>query len=730
MMRRFLVICLSLVGVSFGQGLDNFETLKATGDVPKDFTEMTVDKYKVDLATNKNKELDKDFFLSSRYFIDELLLSGRLLFNDELTVYLNKVARYVLRSEKKLYDELRFYVLKSTVVNAFSTDQGIIIFTTGLLAQLENEAQLAYIIAHEVSHYTEEHVKEAYLEKRNLAKGQGKYERLDYESRISELSIYEKSKELEADSKGVEMYLKTEYAVDEIFSSFEMLLYSYLPFDEVKFDPDFVNTDILNIPDIFFPDTTKPVTKEEGYDDSGSSHPNIQKRMDTVFDQVENKSSRGNLKYKISESDFLRVRELARFEQLNLLLAERKYGEVLYNIFLLNRAHPDNRFLDLCFVKAWYGLVKYKNANRYREVVTKPKKIEGESFPLHLFLYDLSRDEINVIAYRHVHDMAEKYPTDKVFGMYRSDLKEELALRSKIDFEEFKMVGYEQYMSELTEKSLEFDVQDSITKIDNSDLSKYQKIRLKKKLNEIEANLNAPMESENNFYLFGLHDLVKDGLIDELNKIKKDAESENEEELDEDNSISRVVVVDPIYEDYNLKNNKNFKKSERKKITVSNSYTTAKRNLDLEVETIDSKNLDVNSVDKYNELGLVFQWLNEVVKHDEIDMISSMHDQMVSISLTYGTDHFLFTGIYAYKDRKEPTLNHLLYSFSIYGLPFVIADLLIIRNYFEIVSILINAHTDQVELVYGSEVNLKGTDKILDAYIYDMLYQVKSGGGK
>jgi predicted Zn-dependent protease len=117
--------------------------------------------------------LDKKFFESTRYAIDELLLSGQILFNEELSVYLNKVAKYTLSGEKELLNQLRFYVLKSTEVNAYSTDQGIIFFTTGLLAQLENEAQLAYIIAHEASHFILKHVREGYVEGKEIRSGTG-----------------------------------------------------------------------------------------------------------------------------------------------------------------------------------------------------------------------------------------------------------------------------------------------------------------------------------------------------------------------------------------------------------------------------------------------------------------------------------------------------------------------------------------------------------------------------
>lgn len=735
---KLLLITLLFCGTVVGQNeaLKNFTGLKSKGLLPKDFTTLTTDKYKQDLATNTNDDLDKDFFLSTRFFIDDLLLSGKMLFNEPLSDYLTKVARYTLRREKKLFDDLRFYVLKSNAVNAFSTDQGIIVFTTGLFAELQNEAQLAYIIAHEVSHYTEHHVRNGYVEKQSFKKGQGKYQRLGYESRISELSIYEKENEFEADRKGIEIYLSTEYAVDEIFSSFDMLLYSYLPFDEVKFDSTYFDTPIMKIPGAFFPDTINPITREEDYDDKNSTHPNIKKRIDAAFDEVNGKSSRGDLTFKISELEFNNVRNLARFESVNIALADRNYGKALYNIFLLQRDFPDNRFLDLSLLKSFYGLAKYKNGNRYREVTEKPKYVEGESYVLHAFLRELSKEQVNVMAYRYAYDFLMKYPSDKTFQRYEKDLKKELATKSGINLEDLKDKPYEEYIANVEEKVQAFDIQDSIAKVDaDADLSKYEKIRLKKKLRALEADADEPVsETDAEFYKYALYDLVAgQDLIRELRALKKEASdnerptyAKKERTKAGEGSIRKVVVVDPVYEGFSVDNKQKFTQSEDRKIAVSRSYSGSFPELNLETELLDSKYLNKENVTEYNHLGIIFQWLSEVLEHDDLEMISSVSDRMDEVKEQYGTEHFLFTGIYAYKDRHELTGAHLYGILFIYPIPLVIVDLLVIHNYFEMVAFAVNAETDALEFVEVNDVNLKSRERIMKAYIYDVLYQISS----
>ena len=734
-MKQFVFLLLFISAGAFAQDLNDFRSLQAEGGIPEDFLTLSVDKYKEEISKNDNKELDKEFFLSTRFFIDELLLSGRVLFNDPCTDYVNKVARNVLRRDKKLFKELRFYVLKTTTANAFSTDQGIIFITTGLLATLENEAQLAYILAHEISHYTEEHVREGYIEEQKMEQGKGEYKRTGYDERISKLSVYDKENELEADKKGIDIYLQSEYAVDEIFSAFEVLLYSYLPFDDIQFDSTYLNTEALIIPGSFYPDTIKQITLEKDYNDEGSTHPNIEKRMDAAFDYIGEKKSRGDLKFKISEEDFYHVRNLCRFEHVNMHISQRSYGRAIYSIYLLQREFKDNKFLELSLVKSLYGLAKYKNANRYYDVTLKPKKVEGESYKLHFLLKGLKRSQLNVIALRYAIDFNKKYPNDKMGKLYLEDMKRELVSNSRFDFKELKSKPFTTYMEDLNADLKTFDVQDSIDKVDASDLSKYEKIRLKKELRKMLEESEEDHE-ESDFHLFALYDVVsEENLIDELSNLKSEIEAEPNTELTYAEKkklrkkgyrlgLDKVVVVDPLFENYKTRGRQNLVKSESKKLGMADIYGKKYRRIDMETELVDSKQLSANDVDTYNEIGVLFSWVDEVFEHDEIDMISSSRDIMMGLNEEHGTSHYLFTGVQMFKERNSFSVWHLYTILAFYTAPIALVDLLILHNYFNLTAVSIDASTDKIEFAQSETVNLKGVDMILEAYVFDVLYQL------
>lgn len=51
----------------------------------------------------------------------------------------------------------RFGLVRSDAVNAFAAPGGIILVTTGLVRQLQNEDELAFVLAHEVAHVMRQH---------------------------------------------------------------------------------------------------------------------------------------------------------------------------------------------------------------------------------------------------------------------------------------------------------------------------------------------------------------------------------------------------------------------------------------------------------------------------------------------------------------------------------------------------------------------------------------------
>jgi beta-barrel assembly-enhancing protease len=120
---------------------------------PKDFSFTQVDLEMLE----KSNELDKQ------------LQEKGLVYNDpETTKYISKVGQSVLPGGSELQNvHWQFFVLRDPIPNAFALPNGSIYVHTGLLAILENAAQLAAVLAHEETHVLDRH---GYLENRSYRK--------------------------------------------------------------------------------------------------------------------------------------------------------------------------------------------------------------------------------------------------------------------------------------------------------------------------------------------------------------------------------------------------------------------------------------------------------------------------------------------------------------------------------------------------------------------------------
>jgi len=93
---------------------------------------------------------------------------GLVMHDPTLQAFLDSVGKRVL-ANRPIPENVtfRFRAVRDPMVNAFALPNGSIYVTTGLLALLENEAELAGVLGHETSHVFERHT---YLENRSVRK--------------------------------------------------------------------------------------------------------------------------------------------------------------------------------------------------------------------------------------------------------------------------------------------------------------------------------------------------------------------------------------------------------------------------------------------------------------------------------------------------------------------------------------------------------------------------------
>lgn len=87
----------------------------------------------------------------------QILAESKLLDDSLWQDYINEVGQRIVAVCDRRSIEYHFAVIESEQVNAFALPGGYLYFYTGLLRLMENEAQLASVVSHEISHVVARH---------------------------------------------------------------------------------------------------------------------------------------------------------------------------------------------------------------------------------------------------------------------------------------------------------------------------------------------------------------------------------------------------------------------------------------------------------------------------------------------------------------------------------------------------------------------------------------------
>jgi beta-barrel assembly-enhancing protease len=781
----FAILFVLLSAVAPAQDLNNYRQIKSKGELPADLTRLTKDKVKEDINTLKdksrgNRKSKEQYMLEANYLIDELMTSGKVLVNDPLGIYVNKVADKLLEHDPELRSQVKIYVVKSPVVNAFTFDKGIVFVNVGLLAQLENEAQLAYILAHEITHFTRKHAINAYVEYDRIDKGSSGYGRSSYEDRINAKSTYSKELEYEADLEGLELYLKSGYSTKGVSSAFDVLQYSYLPFEEIEFEKKFLETKNLVLPEDYFLPETAPIKSDDNYDDSKSTHPNVRKRRNAVLKKLDDADEASRKKYLVSEEEFKKVRELSRFESCRLFLIHRDYAEAIYSAYILLKKYPGNLYLEKIMAKALYNMSAYKNkgrmgykANASEDLgydryfrLTKYEDIEGSSQQVYHLLHKLSRDEMAVVALSYVWKVRQKAPDDQMLNAITDSLFTHLVFANNLhpaDFSkkprpEVKVPGSVGGKSrrgearELSEDSTavkageeEGAEEPKEQEEDPEEESKYSKIKKKQVQEEDEkgqnfikyafADLLADKEFMERFSYFSdkaesrrSKTAMNGGSEDWADSRKEKKEQKRLRRKGLSLGIDKIVIVDPYYSkiDRRKTNSVKYFASETSQQSFTQSIVENAEKVGLQYEMIDPNSFQVSDVEKFNDYSIINDWVVERYNHEsKSNAIVCNSDEINELVKKYGTKYFMWTGVINVREKKDNVLTSVLLIALIYTSPLGIYNLVKPEHETLYYSILFDIETGQVMMLDVNTVGQKDTRDLLNSYIYDTLHQVK-----
>ncbi len=486
---------------------NNFQSLLAKGKIHNDFSSTVDEKYQEVLTRlgHLYKTADqRQYLMSSTEAIDEILHSGLVVYGDDISTYINELADKLLKDEPRLRSELRFYTLKSNVPNALSTNQGIIFFTTGLVAEVMNEAQLAYILAHEISHYKKHHGLESY-----------NWRRQNHDESIVNLSSFSKENELEADKMAVEMYRNAGYEPNEIVGVFDVLMYAYLPFDEVMMPKEYMSNGQMYIPDGIWAKKTYPITAEENYDDSRSTHPNIKTRKKVAIEEIEKLNEWKETIFHLGEERFEYIRNVARFESVRIDVSEANFTNSIYSIFLLEKEFPTSTFLAEMKALSWLGILQYYHRGKKSSFIPKTKFMEGEIALFQDYIKNANKDIINTLAIRNIYDAHKAFPGNELIGKCAEHLLLELEQLESFDWSKYSKKNFDESAQLAIALAKTVDTVQQNIQTQSVKTSKYDRIKVKR-------SANAPESFDStNYCMYAIPDIILDSTFYMRKLVKK-----------------------------------------------------------------------------------------------------------------------------------------------------------------------------------------------------------------
>ena len=696
-MKRFLLIITALFALTaFAQpqlSVENFAPIESQGTFPADLKR----------AANTPKS-DKNYSA----FLVSMLKQGRVVYGTEMNRYLDNIKEKLLVNYPQLQQEIHVYIMQSPIVNAYSLPDGTVLVTMGMLAQVTNEAELAFVLAHEIAHYSERHSKS------DDTKSKDK----DVVSRYMRHHQFSRDQEFAADRVGLTTYFKdSPYSYAILDGLFDVLLYADLPFDEIPFQRSEVETEFYHFPDNYFLKTVANIPDRSNIIDTLLTHPNVEKRRTVAKGLVRNLSNEGRKEFVQPQEQFNRLRNVARFACIERFLINHDYDKAIYNIHVLEQTFPDNDYLRRAKATAYYGAAKHKGTGQTSTFAEPYRDVEGEQQQVNYLLSKMNRNEYAVLALRMSWAALQSAPEDEYLQNTVKDLINDIFVKNKMKFIDFCDYPQGTTLEEIAQTGGD-------TTRPAASNSKYDRIK--------QQNMNSKVLPEPKFKTvnYMLVDIHSDSLFKAwVNDAVVNAEMQAVLETVSDAKIGNeksVIVASPIY--ITLDNSgyvKSRAADQRNAAQLQKLMCRALKRNHITPVTLDMDFVDPKT-EAYNNFAKMRQWNDDFTNAGGLDMRYHTSEYLDDIAAELGSRKLCFVHVTDVPGRRfSPAKVYLPWLAPVfpYTLPVVVTVLALrphdVNVSFRILDVVdgkteVSSHYSQTDVMRKAYVN---------GYVYQRLEQ-------
>lgn len=364
LLSAFLFIC-ALNSLGQQQTLDQLKVFQSS-DLSK--YSFDIDKKAKTLAKAQDVlEFEDAYKLYSNALqrISSMINTGDFYINDELTSYLEDMIQQIDPDNDRELGIYRVLLSKSSIPNAFCVVDGTVIVNIGLIGLMENESQLAGVLAHEISHFKKKHS----LKQVKASLDDSKSGRRSYASQYLSMK-YSRESEYEADAAGLNLIASSKFNAHEYSKALELVTGSKVDSSDVdvleffKSDAFKLDTSIITEKEVkrILRKSSKKENKTllSGNDDLFESHPEGQKRQLAAGEIL------SSINYKapsipLNSDGFLRYQRIARYEMVKNDYYRAEYLQGLYNSLKLLNLYPKDVFAQNMIVSNLFWLCSLKS---------------------------------------------------------------------------------------------------------------------------------------------------------------------------------------------------------------------------------------------------------------------------------------------------------------------------------------------------------------------------------
>ncbi|TNE81128.1 MAG: hypothetical protein EP332_05380, partial [Bacteroidetes bacterium] len=660
------------------------------GEMPLDFRQRFKDRYdqnmqETALSQDRSSKEKRLFITFSTHALDLFISSGKVCYGDPISLYCDSLLGVVLGQRDTLRKNLRVYALRSNEVNAFTTHQGVIVISTGLISRLENEAQLAFILAHEAAHYHYKHSSDGFEFRSELSKDRSSYS--DEDKFLASIQ-HTKNAEWEADVFAIDILKESPYSAKDVASVFDVLKLAYesvgnhpFPFSEVE-DSSFQIAHLLeqknDRPDVSEVQSEPRMTKEEAR--KYSSHPQLFERKTAFIEEFKSDTTRAS-QVPVRSAKFMSIQRLAEFDALyNYILEEEYLGAWILSNYLLK----DSAVQHLAAIKriksmALNGLLDYT----YFKNVVLNRKFDEEYPPsqYQVILRKLDDSRLNALVAR------------EVWRLHQSD-SEDLIIKNITDATILKAQNH---------------FYKSVNSEDKS-------ITGSKKRAEAEANMNrsfAGVEFQE------LKAALKQN-PDSVKAKKEDTKADNKKRP----QIRKMLMFSPLAVniDYRKSVDRRIRKAYEMQAEIEAMTIEVGRELGIEIEPMQIYPEDSGATGRYNDYSLMVDWMTYLDQKNHAGNL--MQESISQLADKYQADYISQSLYVAYVKRKKLG-TEILFGIIPYLTPFYIHWQFNPYKRLRMVNAYYNLKTGEMDYEFNHSMKTKYKPKEMRVYLYHSLNQIK-----